>query len=69
LICVTTFGSTSINEAIQLGTDTIREKLSNKPEMGHTKKANTEPKRLPFPLLVPVTSTISPSSKISAPIT
>ena len=32
-------------EAIQLGTDTIREKLSNKPEMGHTKKANTEPKR------------------------
>ena len=32
-------------DAIQLGTDTIREKLSNKPEMGHTKKANTEPKR------------------------
>ena len=32
-------------DAIQLGTDTIREKLSNKPEMGHTNKANTEPKR------------------------
>ena len=32
-------------DAIQLGTDTIREKLSNKPKMGHTKKANTEPKR------------------------
>ncbi len=32
-------------EAIQLGTGTVREKLSNKPKMGHTKKANTEPKR------------------------
>jgi len=32
-------------DAIQLGTDTIREKLSNKPQIGHTKKANTEPKR------------------------
>lgn len=32
-------------DAIQLGFDTIREKLSNKPKMGHTKKANTEPKR------------------------
>ncbi len=32
-------------EAIQLATDTIRESLSNKPAMGHTKKANTEPKR------------------------
>ena len=32
-------------DAIQLGTETIREKLSNKPQMGHTKKANTEPKR------------------------
>ena len=32
-------------EAIQLGTETIREGLSNKPAMGHTKKANTEPKR------------------------
>ncbi len=32
-------------EAIQLGTDTVRESLSNKPKMGHTKKANTEPKR------------------------
>ena len=32
-------------DAIQLGTDTIREKLSNKPSMGHTKKANTTPKR------------------------
>ena len=32
-------------EAIQLATDTIREKLSNKPEMGHTSKANTTPKR------------------------
>ena len=32
-------------EAIQLATDTIREKLSNKPEMGHTNKANTTPKR------------------------
>lgn len=32
-------------DAIQLGFDTITEKRSNKPEIGHTKKANTEPKR------------------------
>ena len=32
-------------DAVQLGFETIRTKLSNKPEMGHTKKANTEPKR------------------------
>ena len=32
-------------DAIQLGTQTIRESLSNKPQIGHTKKANTEPKR------------------------
>ena len=32
-------------DAIQLGTDSIREKVSNKPEIGHTKKANTTPKR------------------------
>ena len=32
-------------DAIQLATQTIREGLSNKPKMGHTKKANTEPKR------------------------
>ena len=32
-------------EAVQLATDTIREKLSNKPKMGHTNKANTAPKR------------------------
>ena len=32
-------------EAIQLGYKTVREKLSNKPKMGHTTKANTEPKR------------------------
>ncbi len=32
-------------DAIQLGFDTKREKLSNKPEMGHAKKANTTPKR------------------------
>ena len=32
-------------DAIQLATDTKREKLSNKPEAGHTKKANTTPKR------------------------
>ena len=32
-------------DAIQLGTDTVRAKVSNKPKMGHTKKANTEPKR------------------------
>ncbi len=31
--------------AIQLATDSIREKISNKPSMGHTKKANTTPKR------------------------
>ena len=30
-------------DAIQLGTDSIREKLSNKPKMGHTNKANTTP--------------------------
>lgn len=32
-------------EAIQLGYDTVREKLSNKAKMGHTQKANTAPKR------------------------
>ena len=32
-------------DAIQLGFSTKREKLSNKPEMGHAKKANTAPKR------------------------
>ena len=32
-------------DAIQLATDTIRESLSNKPAIGHTKKANTTPKR------------------------
>ena len=32
-------------DAIQLWTQTIREKLSNKPELGHAKKANTTPKR------------------------
>ena len=32
-------------EAIQLGFSTKREKLSNKPELGHLKKANTTPKR------------------------
>lgn len=32
-------------DAIQLGFDTVREKVSNKPKMGHTNKANTEPKR------------------------
>ena len=32
-------------DAIQLATETIREKSSNKPAIGHTKKAGTEPKR------------------------
>ncbi len=32
-------------DAIQLATQTIRENLSNKPAIGHTKKAGTEPKR------------------------
>ena len=32
-------------EAIQLGFSNKREKLSNKPEMGHVKKANATPKR------------------------
>ena len=32
-------------DAIQLATGSIRESLSNKPEIGHTKKANTTPKR------------------------
>ena len=32
-------------DAIQLGAQSIREKLSNKPELGHVKKANTTPKR------------------------
>jgi large subunit ribosomal protein L3 len=31
--------------AIQLGFKTKKDKLSNKPEQGHVKKANTEPKR------------------------
>ena len=32
-------------EAIQLATETVREKVSNKPKLGHTNKANTTPKR------------------------
>ena len=32
-------------EAIQLATETVREKVSNKPKIGHTNKANTTPKR------------------------
>ena len=32
-------------EAIQLGFETKREKLSNKPQMGHLSKANSAPKR------------------------
>ena len=32
-------------DAVQLGYKTIREKVSNKPEIGHTKKAGTTPKR------------------------
>ena len=32
-------------EAIQLGYDNVREKLSNKAKTGHTNKANTAPKR------------------------
>ena len=32
-------------DAIQLATDSIKEKSSNKPEIGHAKKANTSPKR------------------------
>ncbi len=32
-------------DAVQLGFDTIREKLSNKARTGHTNKANTTPKR------------------------
>ena len=32
-------------DAIQLATGTVREKVVNKPQLGHTKKANTEPKR------------------------
>ena len=32
-------------DAIQLATDTIREKISNKPAISHKKKANTTPKR------------------------
>ena len=32
-------------EAIQLGFDDVKEKVSNKPEIGHAKKAGTTPKR------------------------
>ena len=32
-------------DAIQLATETIKEKSSNKPNIGYTKKANTSPKR------------------------
>ncbi len=32
-------------EAIQLGFDTVREKVSNKPKTGHAKKAGSTPKR------------------------
>ena len=33
-------------DAIQLGYETVKPKASNKAKMGHTNKANTEPKRL-----------------------
>ena len=32
-------------DAVKLATGTVREKVVNKPQLGHTKKANTEPKR------------------------
>ena len=32
-------------DAVQLGFETVREKISNKPKTGHAKKANTAPKR------------------------
>ena len=32
-------------ESVQLGFDSVREKISNKAKMGHTTKANTTPKR------------------------
>lgn len=32
-------------DAIQLGYETVRPKVSSKPKIGHTNKANTEPKR------------------------
>lgn len=32
-------------DAIQLGSQTVKEKRSNKPKVGHTNKANTSPKR------------------------
>lgn len=32
-------------DAVQLATGTVREKVVSKPQLGHTKKANTEPKR------------------------
>ena len=32
-------------DAVQLGFDTVREKVSNKAKMGHTKKAGSAPKR------------------------
>lgn len=32
-------------EAVQLGYETVREKVSNAPKIGHAKKANTAPKR------------------------
>ncbi|WP_174734521.1 50S ribosomal protein L3 [Mesobacillus harenae] len=38
-------GETDGYEAIQLGFEDKREKLSNKPEKGHVAKANTTPKR------------------------
>ncbi|MCQ6276448.1 50S ribosomal protein L3 [Bacillus sp. V3B] len=38
-------GETDGYEAIQLGFEDKREKLSNKPEKGHVSKANTAPKR------------------------
>ena len=36
---------TDVYEAIQVGFEDKREKLSNKPEQGHVSKANTAPKR------------------------
>jgi large subunit ribosomal protein L3 len=38
-------GETDGDEAVQLGFEDKREKLSNKPEKGHVGKANTTPKR------------------------
>ena len=53
-------------DAIQLAFETKREKLSNKPEMGHLRKSNTSPKRFLKELRVESTENYTLGSTLAA---